>query len=389
MNFAMSMRRMMQTNTAGKLCSISVGVGAAAFSAKWASMGHMAGLNMFSTATDSTTKMVEKWPERFSYCSYAANAPIEDRASITVSDDESVLVSVIDGHGGWQVAEYVREKLSTYFFESWNSLQDSNSENKDGNASASFSTSFRRVEEELLDALLPVFRLGFGNVARIGACTTSAHISSEEIVVANAGDCQCVLGLSDGNFERLTNEHNAKELKEQGLLQRDHPDESMESLVRCKSSRSCYVKGVLQPTRSIGDFYLKDERFQGPTPSDIRPYVRSDPTRSRRVASPYNPPYIKGEPEITILKRREDQEFLVIASDGLWDELRPYEVIRIIKMMKKKSNFAEAASALVEAALMRVAKEHRVDLQTVLNVPAKKRRSVHDDITCIVVDLKA
>ena len=58
-------------------------------------------------------------------------------------------------------------------------------------------------------------------------------------------------------------------------------------------------------------------------------------------------------------------------------------------MMKKKSNFAEAASALVEAALMRVAKEHRVDLQTVLNVPAKKRRSVHDDITCIVVDLKA
>lgn len=54
-----------------------------------------------------------------------------------------------------------------------------------------------------------------------------------------------------------------------------------------------YVKARLQPTRAIGDAYLKHSEFNGPPGQRLR---------GRHVPPPYTPPYITSRPETRILK---------------------------------------------------------------------------------------
>jgi pyruvate dehydrogenase phosphatase len=55
----------------------------------------------------------------------------------------------------------------------------------------------------------------------------------------------------------LNNEHNARVAVEAERLGREHPNEA--NVVKCKpdNEHACYVKGRLQPTRSLGDAELK------------------------------------------------------------------------------------------------------------------------------------
>merc|ERR1712159_951115 len=176
---------------------------------------------------------------------------------------EELWVSVFDGHGGWQVAEYAAQHMVDFFFEYLEAQRGKSIE-------SAFTSVFNRVDEEMAGALLPSFKMGFGNVARIGSCVVAAYINSEKIFVANAGDCRCVLAERVGNeqtFRVITNDHNAKLAPEIERLQAEHPEETLEQLVKCRRPNSCYVKGFLQPTRGLGDFYLKKAEFQGPKPT--------------------------------------------------------------------------------------------------------------------------
>lgn len=63
----------------------------------------------------------------------------------------------------------------------------------------------------------------------------------------------------------LSDDHNAREPREVSKLRAAHPWER--DIVTCSSPSACYVKGRLQPTRAIGDAYLKHSEFNGPAPS--------------------------------------------------------------------------------------------------------------------------
>ena len=45
---------------------------------------------------------------------YPANNPIEDRISVG-SGSKYKIYSVFDGHGGWQVSDYLMKNLNDYF----------------------------------------------------------------------------------------------------------------------------------------------------------------------------------------------------------------------------------------------------------------------------------
>lgn len=54
-----------------------------------------------------------KLKNRVSRLQYPANNPIEDRYDYTqLSSIDAFVVSVFDGHGGWQTAEYAKNHLS-------------------------------------------------------------------------------------------------------------------------------------------------------------------------------------------------------------------------------------------------------------------------------------
>lgn len=72
-----------------------------------------------------------------------------------------------------------------------------------------------------------------------------------------------------------------------------------------------YIKGCLIPTRSLGDFHLKYPEFA----SSVLKFSK---------------PYITHEPNIVTVKVESRKYYLVVGSDGLWDELSDEEVSRTV-----------------------------------------------------------
>lgn len=191
---------------------------------------------------------------------YNANGPIEDRYDVQESLRGDFFAAVYDGHGGWQAAEFARKRLSVAAQTELNSSLAKTTEQIKG----ALTHAFLRVEREYLYRVKAAFDLGFGAVAKTGACAIMALIREDKLFVANAGDCRAVLarrrrqsplgwgsGVGDGAVEviALSNDHNAREKSEQEKLRRLHPSE--EDIVKCKRSSACYVKGRLQVRNGI------------------------------------------------------------------------------------------------------------------------------------------
>ena len=68
-----------------------------------------------------------------------------------------------------------------------------------------------------------------------------------------AGDCRAVLGRSNDLDQwwalSLSRDHNTREPEEQEMLKKKHPGE--DDIIYCVNPQACYVKGRLQPTRSV------------------------------------------------------------------------------------------------------------------------------------------
>jgi pyruvate dehydrogenase phosphatase len=67
------------------------------------------------------------------------------------------------------------------------------------------------------------------------------------------------------------------------------------------------------PTRSFGDLRLKHREFNFHEYDEKHGYRRSIPM--------FTGPYITAEPEIQVVQLTANDKYLVLASDGLWDEI--------------------------------------------------------------------
>ncbi len=197
----------------------------------------------------------------FSTATYPANNPTEDR-HVTREDKGWKIAAVFDGHGGWQVAEYVSTDLVPTVLENLGNIKETDEIKID----ESIFKSFNFVENNIISAARPSFKLGFGEVAKVGSCALVALKKSDRLVVANLGDCRAILGTHVPEQKlyvptQISREHNARVSLEVLNLIQQHPGES--DVVVCKSPHACYVKGRLQLTRAFGDLYLKHEEFNG------------------------------------------------------------------------------------------------------------------------------
>jgi len=142
-----------------------------------------------------------------------------------------------------------------------------------------------------------------------------ALVDQGELHVASAGDCSVVLGtLSDNDTwvaTKLSGDHSAQNLDEWNRVASEHPNERPD--VMFANGRLC---GVLMPTRAFGDFKLK-------WPVDrIRRYFGT-----QHILKNYKtPPYLTAKPEVTHHVLTPRDKFLILASDGLWDQMTPMQV---------------------------------------------------------------
>jgi len=305
---------------------------------------------------------------------YVANRFIEDRVShCKIGSIE--FVTVYDGHGGPQAAEYLNRELPRIFQLQLDSCSS---------ISEALRHTFLIADKRWFDLVHPVYNLGFTSPIKVGACALAVAIEEQKITVASVGDCKCVLALSNGTTVDLNIERNINRPEEQERLKQLHPGE--EDIVRCKRfdpiklvHTGCYVKGRLQPTKSFGDFHLKDAR------------VDLDHDRQRPFLDTNNPtsfPYIDADPDITVTERKGNEKFLIAATDGLWDQFTSQEAVAIVESALTAGLSAEeAASQLVEAALRNAARVRKISISDLKALPqGSPRRSVHDDISvCVVV----
>lgn len=120
--------------------------------------------------------------------SYPANDPIEDRWDFRDYDGKT-FAAVMDGHGGWQAADFAqRELLATVGKE----LDNCSNVGVPGQVADAMARAYKRVDRAFLHSVKPAFEQGFGDVAKVGCCAITAAVLPSAVVVANAGDCRSV-----------------------------------------------------------------------------------------------------------------------------------------------------------------------------------------------------
>ncbi|URE06280.1 phosphatase 2C [Musa troglodytarum] len=213
-------------------------------------------------------------------------------------------------------------------------------------------------------------------IAAVGSCCLVGIICSGTLYVANVGDSRVVLGrLVKATGEvlavQLSEEHNAGIESVRQELHALHPDDSEIVVLKHNVWR---VKGVIQVSRSIGDVYLKKTEFN------------REPLQAKfLLREPFQRPILSSEPSISVLPLQLQDQFLIFASDGLWEHLSNQEAVDIVQ----NNPCSGIARRLVKAALQEAAKKREMRYSDLKKIDRGVRRHFHDDITVIVVFLNS
>ncbi|KAL9270675.1 putative protein phosphatase 2C 14 [Drosera capensis] len=180
---------------------------------------------------------------------------------------------VYDGHGGRLAVDFVAENLHR------NVMMMVENCCGDEDKIEAVKAGYLKTDEEFL-------KQGAGS----GVCCVTALVDEKEMIISNLGDCRAVL-CRGGVAEALTKDHRADREDERKRVE----DKGGYVGIHGGAWR---VQGILSVSRSMGDAHLKD--------------------------------WIVAEPETRTISLTSDMEFLVLASDGLWDKVSNQEAIDIV-----------------------------------------------------------
>ncbi|KAF5453490.1 hypothetical protein F2P56_028388 [Juglans regia] len=308
----------------------------------------------------------------FSMAIIQANNLLEDHSqlesgsmSLLESGPHGTFVGIYDGHGGPEAAQFINDHL-------FNNIKKFTSENQ-GMSADIINKAFLATEEEFL-SLVKNQWLSKPQIASVGSCCLVGIICSGLLYIANAGDSRVVLGRQEKAVKvfkavQLSFEHNASMESVREELHSLHPNDPQIVVLKHKVWR---VKGIIQVSRSIGDAYLKKAEFN------------REPLLSKfRLPKPFHEPILKAEPTILVQKLYPGDQFLIFASDGLWENLSNQEAVDIVQSCPRSG----IARKLVKAALCEAAKKREMRYSDLKKIDRGVRRHFHDDITVIVLFL--
>ncbi|CAH9074053.1 unnamed protein product [Cuscuta epithymum] len=203
---------------------------------------------------------------------------IEDRYSAMVNlrgDCKQAVFGVFDGHGGASAAEYASQNLVKNIWDEIEKSSDNDDEIKEAVKNGYLKTDTEFLKQDLQG----------------GSCCVTAFISNSNLVVSNAGDCRAVVS-NGGIGEALTSDHRPSRTDEKERI------EALGGFVGC-SRGVCRIQGSLAVSRSIGDRSLKQ--------------------------------WVIAEPETRVITLHSQLEFLILASDGLWDKVSTQEAVDVAR----------------------------------------------------------
>ncbi|KAK2842174.1 hypothetical protein Q5P01_012374 [Channa striata] len=325
---------------------------------------------------------------RFQSNQLAANTPNEDRRSAaSCLQSKGMLFGVFDGHGGWACAQAVSDRLLSYIAVAmmpkhsldeleksmeqgrplppilqwhkhhtdlgfhressslyidhlrvfWQNLLDSEEHIEGMSPADALDRAFRQLDADIsLEAQVPLstdlMKSTAIQVAFAGCTACVAYICTDGIHVANAGDCRAVLGVQqeDGSWSALplSQDHNSQNQAEVEQVKAKHPPSEKDTIITDDR-----LLGVLIPLRAFGDMRFKWSReLQQSILASLNSGVDLNFLNQYQHIPPnyLTPPYVDVTPEITYHKLRPQDCFLVLGTDGLWDELGNEEVVQLV-----------------------------------------------------------
>ena len=201
------------------------------------------------------------------------------------NDKNQMVFEIFDGHGGDEMSTYLQANLAKIYKQ--NLLLNK------GNIILSLKNAFHDADDEMRGQL---------NMEGLGSTGTLVHIVRRlgpvlEVYSANVGDSRVSL-ISPEHIIRLSYDHRTTDEKEKKRI--------LESGMEIIDDRIC---GTLMLTRIFGNYEYKEENENGNNKGLIcEPFIS------------------KIEIDLSI-----ENQFLILASDGIWDILTEEEVQNIIK----------------------------------------------------------
>ncbi|THG00588.1 probable protein phosphatase 2C 64 [Camellia sinensis] len=308
----------------------------------------------------------------FSMAVVQANNLLEDQSQIEsgcLSTNDSgpygTFVGIYDGHGGPETSRYINEHLFQH-------LKRFTSEQQSMSVEV-IRKAFQATEEGFLSLVTRQWPMA-AQIAAVGSCCLVGLICNGTLYIANLGDSRAILGrLVNVTGEvlaiQLSEEHNAAIESVRQELQSLHPDDSQIVVLKHNVWR---VKGLIQISRSIGDVYLKKAEFN-----------REPLIAKFRLREPIKRPILSADPSISVHQLQPHDQFIIFASDGLWEHLSNQEAVDIVQ----NHPHSGSAKRLVKAALQEAAKKREMRYLDLKKIARGVRRHFHDDITVIVVFL--
>ncbi|KAF8046629.1 hypothetical protein N665_3575s0004 [Sinapis alba] len=233
--------------------------------------------------------------------SYGLKDPDEDGGTSTA------FYGVFDGHGGKHAADFACHHIPRYIVEDQEFSSD---------ISKVISSAFLQTDTAFSEACALDGSLSSGTTA------LAAILTGRSLVVANAGDCRAVLSRQGKAIE----------------MSKDHKPMSCKERRRIEASGGYiydgYLNGQLNVARAIGDFHMEGMKKKKKDGSNGGPLI--------------------ADPELMTTKLTQEDEFLIIGCDGVWDVFMSQNAVDFARRRLQEHNDPVMCSKeLVEEALKR------------------------------------
>nr|GEW24466.1 probable protein phosphatase 2C 49 [Tanacetum cinerariifolium] len=228
----------------------------------------------------------------------------------------SSFYAVFDGHGGPEAASYIKDHAMRLFFEYSDLPQAPAVLASDGAVDDLF---LKELQDSHCKAFLKADQALKNECSISDYCGTTALtvlILGRHVIIENAGDCRAVISRK-GKVIQMSNDHRPSYLQEKKRV------EELGGYFE-----DGYLNGELAVTRALGDRHMKS-----------------------LVGSNSKSP-LTAEPEMTQMVLTNDDEFLIIGCDGIWDVMSNDEAVGLVRRQLIQHNDPQrSATELINQAL--------------------------------------
>lgn len=258
-----------------------------------------------------------------------------------------VFAGIFDGHAGKAASKFLKEKLYSECLEaldggkaldSFSHTDDGDNDNGTSKIKEALTKAFYETDSKLL-AFQEEQTLEDDRNA--GSTASAVFVRRDRLVVAHAGDSRAIL-CTGGETQELCQDHRIS----------GDSDMAIAEITRIKNAGGWISKGrvcgFLAVSRAFGDSIYKTNRK-----AFLLEGIKKGRWTKRFVDKlKIEEEWVTPRPDVMCVELTSDAEFVMLASDGLWDAVRSTEAVKFIRTkLKEHGDIKVASNMLVQFAI--------------------------------------